>query len=194
MAGRLLHARAVTVPFNRPAERSTLARAGVALALLIIVVVCAGVLRASFRRPMLRAGDALPAVDIRTADGSVVALNAAHPGVLIVMLSDDACEFCPPQLNTFEAAVDDFRDGRLYIIRLAHRVSGPADATRWPRLSGAAHVTWGTVDAKAWGSTFGAALTPTVFVFRDGRLDSMFRGHTGRPALLRATGGGPEDR
>lgn len=184
----------MTVPFNRLAARGTLLRAGVALALLVIVVICAGVLRAAFRRPTLRAGDALPAVDIRAADGSVVSLDAAHPGVVIVMLSDDACEFCPPQLNTFEAAIDDLRDGRLYIIRFAHRVSGPADATRWPRLSGAAHVTWGTVDADVWASTFGAALTPTVFVFRDGRLVSLFRGQTDRPALLRATGGGPEDR
>lgn len=151
---------------------------------LVLAAVLAGLLYAALKPPALPMGAHMPALAFASPAGTDT-LRPSPAKTTLIMLFSKRCPHCLYELDLFEKHIDQFACARIYLATTDRDFIPGVDHLRWPALSRAENFHWVCLDEKQYARHFGAAISPSFFIFdNEGTLREKIRGEIKLEALL----------
>jgi len=146
----------------------------------------AWLLYSAMQPPVLPIGAEMPAMAIETCAGNDSLRLESGDGqaekksgalATLVMLFSTQCPHCLYELDLFEKNLTRLSNIRLFLLTPEKEFKPCEVDPRWMKLALAENVTWARVAESAFGRSFGAAISPSLFFFdNSGILRKKIRG------------------
>ena len=150
-----------------------------------LVLLLAWLFYTALKPPVLSVGATLPAIAFHSAAGTDT-LQHLPDQTTLVMLFSMRCPHCLYELDLFEKNKDQLATGRIYLITTDSAFTPGMDNLRWPALSSTKNIIWARLDEQEYQHRFGAAISPSFFIFdQRGLLKEKIRGEIKLEALAR---------
>ena len=134
--------------------------------------------------PVLPPGARMPALAFNSPAGPDT-LRSQPGKTTLVMLFSMRCPHCLYELDLFEKNRERLAAIRIYLVTTDRDFTPGVDNLRWPLLARAENILWVHLDEKQYQRHFGAAISPSFYIFdQDGLLREKIRGEIRLDALL----------
>jgi len=138
----------------------------------------------ALKPPVLPPGARMPALAFNSPAGPDT-LKSQPGKTTLVMLFSMRCPHCLYELDLFEKNRERLAAIRIYLVTTDRDFTPGVDNLRWPLLARAENILWVHLDEKQYQRHFGAAISPSFYIFdQDGLLREKIRGEIKLDALL----------